>query len=163
MFVARNAKGDVVAAWTARRHRDQAEVSNTDVALQAYLNKTPLSRALFSTVGISIDDVHSLATRAGRYIDRVDGGIVAVHEFPQRDQHEFLPLDSVELQAFVEGRGVFDPPAGFAFKKMPGSVERWRIVRDADAHTMVEGLASLDACLKHVAWHPKDYAKQAAL
>ena len=144
MYVVRNAKKEIVGAWSDPQHSRQERVEYNNPALQAYVTRSAASRALLNA-GLSTDDIAAMANRCGMYIDRDDAyGITAAHEAPQKPGHEYQPIESIELQLFLEGKPAPTPPVGYEFKWVGGAA-KWRIVRLSDGYSMKEGIESAQA------------------
>jgi hypothetical protein len=145
MFVVRNQKGAIVAAYTAPQFRTQERVENHDPSLMAYLTRDPLSRIVFTNAGISVDDVALLAARTGKYVERgADEEIINATDAPIRDFQERVPLDARELVAFLKEEPPEPEPAGVRYQHAAGG---WRILDLRDGSLLAEDLPSREACV----------------
>lgn len=101
-YVSWDQRGNIVGAWSNRQHEAQDAVQPTNSKLIKYINSTPLGQRL-GAVGLTVDDIRSLSVRApGLYVDRdAEGQVIGASDTPRRNEHELVPLDDPDLQAFL--------------------------------------------------------------
>lgn len=92
----------IVGAWSSEQYRHQEEIDNDDLELEAYLNRTPLSRML-RQVGATVDDIAQLAAGGGGMfvIRNEDGKIIGASRSRQHDGQELSPSGASDLQDFL--------------------------------------------------------------
>lgn len=145
MYVQRDAKGQICAAYSEAQFRTQESVPNDNPGLVAYLTRSVLSRALFTNVGLSVDDIALLATRTGKYVERgSDEEVISATAEPQRDFQELLPNNAAELVAFLQQEPPEPEPAGFRYQFAPNG---WRILGLGDSSLLAQGLPNREACV----------------
>jgi hypothetical protein len=145
MFIQRDARGQVCAAYTVAQFGGQAEVRNDDPGLIRYLTKNPISAALYMNLGISPDDIAVLATRTGKYVDRgARDKIISASDTPTRDFQERVPLDAAELVAFTKQQPPEPAPNGFRYQQAGNG---WQILWLDEGSLLVEGLPDREDCV----------------
>jgi len=146
MYVQRNRKGDIIAAYTLQQFLGQEELPNGSPPLMKYLTRDPIAHAIFSTVGISIDDLASVVTRVGLFVERAGDSaeIVSAESTPSRDFQERVPLDAPELIAFLKREPDEPAPPGFRYQS---TATGWRVLSLCDGLLLAKDLPSREACV----------------
>ena len=145
LYIERDERGAVIAAWTERQYPTQAALREDDPALFKYLNASPLSIKL-AAIDLTLDDLVQIVTRVGVYVDRdASGLIVASYDRPLRNGHEMVPRELPELQRFLAKVAAPIAPEGYAFRFIEGA-GKFRVLRLRDNFAVADGLESLAAC-----------------
>ncbi len=156
-YIERNAKGEIIAAYSQPQYQRQASVQDNDAGLARHMTGTPLGQ-LLAAVNLTVDDIRQAATRPGLFVDRdANGNVMATHERPLRNGHELASLEDPALQRFLNGEKPPAPPPGFAFTY--NASHKWRLLRTADNAVLVDHLETPAACAAAAARHTEVRAK----